>query len=151
MSLTFRPLLLASLAALAVAAPGAAAATGDVTPAPSDSASSTSDLPAEAAKPAAMSLMFTRHRASLVGPRALVYVKCTGSASHACEGTLALRGAGGAHKVPFTIDRGESQVLVVPLGSDGDSLGGSGRARAVASTLQLSGSTVRTSSVLRVQ
>lgn len=140
-------LLLTCLAALAIAAGSATAATAELIPAPSDAAS----VASEAAEPAPMSIKFTRHRANLVGPRALVYVRCTGAASQACEGTLALQGQGLAHKVPYSIDQGESQVLVVPLGSDCDSLDGAGEARAVASTLQLSGGAVRTSSVLRVR
>lgn len=102
---------------------------------------------AEEGEPAPMSIAFPQQHASLVGPRALVEVECSGLVAATCEGTLVLRGPGGAHKVPYMLQRGESRFLVVPLG---DHVCHGTRARVVARTLQLSGGTVRTSSILRI-
>ncbi len=99
------------------------------------------------AEPAPMSISFPQRHAELLGPRALVPVVCSGEAAAACEGTLVLRGHGRAHKVPFVIQSGARQSLVVPLGKRADH---GSRARAVARTLQWTGGTVRTSSVLRI-
>lgn len=104
-------------------------------------------LESESAEPAPMILEFPRRRAPLVGPRALVAVRCSGESGYACEGTLVLNGLDGVHKVPYVIDRGETRSLTIPLGDGADS---GSRAQAVARTLQLSGRTVRTSSVLRI-
>jgi hypothetical protein len=101
----------------------------------------------EETTPAPMSIQFPQRHASLVGPRAVVLVECGGVTASACEGTLVLKGLGGAHKVPYVIQRGEQQSLAVPLGDEVDH---GCRARVVARTLQLTGGTVRTSSVLRV-
>jgi hypothetical protein len=102
---------------------------------------------AEEAEPAPMSIQFPQRHASLLGPRALVAVECSGEAGYTCEGTLVLSGLGGAHKVPYVIERGETRSLAVPLGDTVDS---ARRARVVARTMQLTGGTVRTSRVLRV-
>ena len=99
------------------------------------------------AEPAPMSLRFPQRHAGLLGPRALVPVECSGEAAVACEGTLVLRGHGRTHKVPYVIQSGIRQSLVVPLGA-GVSHGS--RARVVARTLQWTGRTVRTTRVLRI-
>jgi hypothetical protein len=104
-------------------------------------------LDSEAAEPAPMTLEFPRRRASLVGPRALVAVKCSGDSGYSCEGTLVLNGLNGAHKIPYVIERGETRSLTVPLGAEIDQ---ACRAQVVARTLQLTGRTVRSSSVLRI-
>jgi hypothetical protein len=123
-----RRLLLLAIALVALSvAPGAAAA--------------------EEAEPAPMSIAFPQQHAKLMGPRALVGVECSGLAAATCEGTLVLDGPGGAHKVPYMLQRGESRFLVVPLG---DHARHGARARVVARTLQLTGGTVRTSSILRI-
>jgi len=105
---------------------------------------------AEEAPPSPMSVEFTRKRATLVGPRALVSVRCSGLASYTCEGTLVLKGVGGAHKVPYSIERGEKRILAVPLGDEETEVDPGCKAKVVARTLQLSGGTVRTSSVLQI-
>jgi hypothetical protein len=97
--------------------------------------------------PAPMSLQFPQRHAAVVGERALVLVECGGEAAAACEGTLVLNGRGGAHKVPYVIQRGARQSITVPLG---DQVSPGHRARVVARTMQWSGGTVRTSSVLRL-
>jgi hypothetical protein len=102
---------------------------------------------AEEAEPAPMSIQFPQRHANLLGPRALVPVECSGDAATACEGTLVLRGVGTAHKVPFALQLGERRFLTVPLG---DHVERGCQARVIARTLQLSGATVRTSSVLRI-
>jgi hypothetical protein len=103
---------------------------------------------AEEAEPAPMSIQFPQRHASLVGSRALVMVECGGVAAPTCEGTLVLKGVGGDHKVPYAIVSGGRQYLAVPLGAEVD---GGCRARVVARTLQLTGGSVRTSSVLRLR
>lgn len=137
----FLPLLV--LSALAFGAASAAAAEA---PSPESAAATTT----EEAPPAPMSVEFTRKRATLAGPRALVPVRCDGQAAYTCEGTLVLRGVRGSHKVPYSIERGESRILVVPLGDEDTDVDPGCKARVVARTLQLTGGTVRTSSVLRV-
>jgi hypothetical protein len=102
---------------------------------------------AEDAEPAPMSIQFPQQHAELLGPRALVPVECSGEAAAACEGTLVLRGHGATHKVPYVIQSGVRQSLAVPLGGSADH---GSRARVVARTLQWTGGTVRTSSVLRI-
>jgi hypothetical protein len=125
------PVSLSAVLALALGAAGAAAA----------------EVAGEA-EPAPMSIQFPQRHASLVGERALVMVECGGVAAPTCEGTLVLKGLGGDHKVPYAIVSGERQYLAVPLGSEVD---GGCRAQVVARTLQLSGGSVRTSSVLRLR
>jgi hypothetical protein len=105
---------------------------------------------AEEAPLSPMSVEFTRKRATLAGPRALVSVRCGGQAAYTCEGTLVLKGVGGAHKVPYSIERGEQRILVVPLGDEDTKVDPGCKAHVVARTLQLTGGTVRTSSVLRI-
>lgn len=139
-------LLLVTLAALLALLAGGAAGAAAEAPLTTEPGA---PPPAEEAEPAPMSLEFPRRHASLVGARALVFVRCGGIVAQTCEGTLVLNGFGGAHKVPYSIERGERQALAVPLG-DGDAVDRGSRARVVARTLQLSGGTVRTSSVLRV-
>jgi hypothetical protein len=99
------------------------------------------------AEPAPMSLQFPHRHAVLVGARALVLVECAGEATAACEGTLVLNGHAGPHKVPYVIQQGARQSITVPLGGQ---VNPGCRARVVARTLQWSGGTVRTSSVLRL-
>jgi hypothetical protein len=138
-------LLLATLAVLLLALSAATVAAATEAP-----ATETTVTPSEAeAEPAPMSVEFPRRRASLIGARALVFVKCSGLASQTCEGTLVLKGPGGSHKVPYSIDRGEQQALAVPIG-EGTAVSRGATARVVARTIQLSGSTVRTSRLLRV-
>jgi hypothetical protein len=132
----------AALAAASVLAASAfGASTSEATP---------GDPTAEEAAPQ-MSIQFLRRRAVLAGPRALVQVKCAGYEAGSCIGTLALRGPGGAHKVPYSLEHGERRLLAVPLGSDSDAIDPGSEARAVASTLQLTGTSVRTSSTLRLK
>lgn len=102
---------------------------------------------AEEAEPAPMSIQFPKRHAGLIGAQALVRVECNGLADVSCEGTLVLRGPGGAHKVPYTLQRGERRYLAVPLGKHARH---GSRARVVARTMQLTGATVRTSRVLRI-
>ena len=139
-----RPLLATPAILLLVLMSATAAAATEVAPEEPPAA-----LAAEPAQPSPMSVEFPRRKASLVGPRALVFVKCSGLVAETCEGTLVLSGIRGCHKVPYAIERGASQALAVPLG-DADSIDGGGKARVVASTLQLTGGTVRTSTFLRV-
>lgn len=122
--------LLATTCALAILAfPGAAgAATG---PVPSSESS----------------LAFASENAHLVGSQALVLVKCLGSQSSTCNGTLTLRTSGNRHKVPFSVIGGTSQSLTVPLGGDSAAK----RAVAVAETAQGSGGYVRSSEVLHLR
>jgi hypothetical protein len=146
MSFRFR-LLLPPLAALLLVLAVAPAAMAEEAP----SSEAAAEASGETTEPTPMSVEFTRRRASIVGSRAVVFVRCTGTAAVTCDGTLALRGIRGSHKVPYSLQTGEEQALVVPLGDDSDSLPRGAKAHAVSRTLQLTGGTVRTSSVLRVR
>jgi hypothetical protein len=138
--------ILPLLAVLALALGAAStAAAAEATAAETGASTATEEAP-----PAPMSVEFTRKRATLAGPRALVPVRCGGQAAYTCEGTLVLRGVRGSHKVPYSIERGESRILAVPLGDEDTEVDPGCKARVVARTLQLSGGTVRTSSVLRI-
>lgn len=137
---------LTALAALALAATLAPAASADELAAPGEAPAA--EAPPALAPP--VSIQFTQRSASLAGSRALVHVKCAGG-GEVCIGTLALQAPAGAHKVPFSIDRGEDQILVVPLGPDGPALGMLKSVRVVARTLQSSGGSVDTSRVLRIR
>lgn len=99
--------------------------------------------------PAEMSLYFARGTARLVGPDALILVKCTGSQDGICSGTVTLSAAGHKHKVPFSVVGGSSQSLTVPVGLSKDLSGTSGLA--VARTAQPSGGSARSSEVLHFQ
>jgi hypothetical protein len=129
-------------AALIAAVPAAVAA--DQAPAPEEATAKADSLP-EA------SLEFTRRTASLVGSRALVYVRCEGESGEPCVGTLALRGGAGSHKTPYSIECDEEQIVVVPLGADERALGRLKSVRAVARTLQPSGASVATAKRLRIR
>lgn len=119
--------LLAATCALAIIAlPGAAAAA----PTPSSE----------------LSLAFPSESAHRVGSQALVLVKCLGSETSTCSGTLTLTTSGNKHKAPFSVSGGTSQNLTVPLGGDSSAR----RAVAVARTAQASGGYVRSSEVLHL-
>ncbi|HEV7563567.1 MAG TPA: hypothetical protein VGO24_08695 [Solirubrobacterales bacterium] len=85
-----------------------------------------------------MSLVFTKDTAQVVGAKALVLVKCLGSQTGTCVGTVSLDVQGDAHKVPFSVLGGHKQSLVVPLGSGQDrpARAAARKAVAVASTVQ---------------
>jgi hypothetical protein len=100
-----------------------------------------------------MSLEFTRATTRVVGPGALVFVKCAGSTSGLCTGTVTLQLGASHRKVPFSIFGGASQGLVVPLGSDKQAFARAGgqTALATASTAQPLGSYVETTGVLHIK
>jgi hypothetical protein len=93
------------------------------------------------------SLSFVRETAELVGPDALVLVRCNGSAGDTCSGTLTLSFSGSSHKAPFSILAGTSQSVSVSV-RGADRLAGR-RAVAVARTTQPTGRFARSSEVLR--
>lgn len=93
------------------------------------------------------SLTFTTERAHLVGSQALVLVKCLGSQSSTCNGTLTLTTSGTKHKVPYSVIGGTTQNLTVPLGADSSAR----RAVAVAETAQADGRYIRSSEVLHLR
>ncbi|MEX2105578.1 MAG: hypothetical protein WD810_01640 [Solirubrobacterales bacterium] len=97
-----------------------------------------------------MSIKFPWRTASVAGPGALVYVKCAGSVGRACIGTLALKADGGSRKVAYSIESGEKQIVVVPLGSERELFDDLESARVVAHTMQDTGGSVRTTRVLRI-
>ena len=125
-------LLTASAVAAAASAPAAAAET---TPPPAPK----------------MKLDFPSKTFRLAGPGALVYVKCVGPASGGCIGTLALKAPFGTHEVAYALERGQKQMLVIPLGSEDELFDRIESAQAVAHTMQASGSSVKTSRVLRAR
>jgi hypothetical protein len=98
-----------------------------------------------------MSIEFTRGTAKVAGPGALVNVSCEGSGSRACVGTLAIEAPGEAPEVPFSIDRGEQRVVVVPLGEQRGMFDGiiSVKTRVIAHTVQPTGESVRSARTLR--
>lgn len=96
--------------------------------------------------PTEMSLSFARDTARLVGPDALVLVKCTGSRIGICSGTVTLSAGGRKHKAPFSVTGGSSQSLAVPVGSS--KALGSTAGLAVAKTAQASGGYVQNTDVL---
>jgi hypothetical protein len=106
-------------------------------------------VPAASAAPGSqgeMNLEFARSSVRTVGPGALVFVKCTGSETGLCTGTVTLTIAGADHKVPFSVSGGVSQGLVVPLGSAG--VGRGATALGVTSTAQPIGAFAQTTEVL---
>jgi hypothetical protein len=145
MKTPIRSILLATVAALCIVAGPAAGALANQT------SDATPGAPAGEAAPPTMKIQFTGHRAPLAGSRALVRVKCAGYETGTCVGTLALSGPAGAHKIPYSLERGESRILAVPLGEECDSMGAGSRARVVASTLQLTGTSILTSATLRIK
>lgn len=106
-----------------------------------------------AASPAApgMSIAFPSKTASVSGPGALVLVRCAGSGSRECAGTLTVEGLSESHSVSYAIAKGEQRSLVVPLGAERDFFTGiaAPKMRVVAETMQATGSSVRTVRVLR--
>jgi hypothetical protein len=93
-----------------------------------------------------MNLEFARDTVRTVGPGALVFVKCTGPETGLCAGTVTLTIAGAKHKVPFSVNGGASQNLVVPLGSE--KVGSGATALGQASTAQPVGAFAQSTEVL---
>ncbi len=141
LGLTSAALLAAALAPAAGASPGLAAGKALTPPA---AASSSQVEPG-------MSIEFTRATATVAGPGALVTVRCEGSGSRSCVGTLSIEAPGEPPEVPFSIDRGEERVVVVPLGEQRGMFDGlvSVKTRVTAQTAQPTGEPVRTSRTLR--
>jgi hypothetical protein len=98
-----------------------------------------------------MSIAFPSKTASVSGPRALVLVKCGGSGSRECAGTLTVEGLSEEHSVSYAVASGEQRSLVVPLGAEREFFTGiaAPKMRVVADTMQSTGSSVRTVRVLR--
>ena len=98
-----------------------------------------------------MSIAFPSKTASVSGPGALVLVKCAGSGSRECAGTLTVEGLSESHSVSYAVARGEQRSLVVPLGSERSFFTGiaTPKMRVVAETMQPTGSSVRTVRILR--
>jgi hypothetical protein len=98
-----------------------------------------------------MSIAFPSKTASVAGPGAVVLVKCAGTGSRECAGTLTVEGLSEGHSVSYAVARGEERSLVVPLGAERDFFTGiaAPKMRVVADTMQSTGSSVRTVRVLR--
>ena len=144
----FAALGIASAALLAAAfAPAASAAPGIATnralTAPAGASSSQAEQ--------GMTIEFTRGIAQVAGPGALVNVKCEGTGSRSCVGTLSIEAPGAAPEVPFSLDRGEERVVIVPLGDQRSVFDGivSVKSRVIAHTVQPTGESVRTARTLR--
>lgn len=101
--------------------------------------------------PEGMSIAFPSKTASISGPGALVLVKCVGSGSRECAGTLTVEGLSEDHSVSYAVAKGEQRSLVVPLGSEREFFTGiaAPKMRVAAETMQPTGSSVRTVRVLR--
>ncbi len=106
---------------------------------------------ASPAAASAMSIAFPSKTASVAGPGALVLVRCAGSVSGECAGTLTVEGLSESHSISYSVARGEQRSLVVPLGAERDFFTGiaAPRMRVVAETMQSTGSSVRSVRVLR--
>lgn len=144
----FAALGLASAALLAAAfAPAADAASGVA----AGRALTAPTAAASAQLEEGMAIEFTRASAKVAGPGALVTVRCNGSGSRSCVGTLAIEAPGEAPEVPFSIDRGTERVVVVPLGEQRGMFDGmiSVKTRVIAHTVQPTGESVRTARTLR--
>jgi hypothetical protein len=98
-----------------------------------------------------MSIAFPSKTASVSGPGALVLVKCAGSGSRECAGTLTVEGLSEDHSVSYAVARGEQRSRVVPLGAEREFFTGiaAPKMRVVAETMQTTGGSVRTVRVLR--
>jgi len=143
---TFTLGLALAVLALAFPVPGASAA-----PAVSSASVVSPPVLARASASTAMSLEFTSKFAQVAGPGALVKVRCSGADAPSCVGTLAIDAPGETPEAPYSIDRGEERVIVVPLGAQRDLFDGivSLKTRVVAQTVQEAGGSVRTARVLR--
>jgi hypothetical protein len=111
-------------------------------------------LPATAAaQPKRMKINFSGRTARTAGPGALISVKCTGSVSSSCDGTLRLSVGTESHEIPYSLVSGEKRLLVVPLGSAEKLLGGAGSvtAVAVAETVQPTGAVLSSEHRLRLR
>jgi hypothetical protein len=106
-----------------------------------------------AAQPKRMKINFSGRTARTAGPGALVPVRCTGSVSRSCDGTLRLTVGTESHEVPFSLASGEKRLLVVPLGSAEELVGGAGpvTALAVAETVQPTGAVLSSEHRLRLR
>jgi hypothetical protein len=114
----------------------------------------TAVLPATAAaQPKRMKINFSGRTARTAGPGALISVKCTGSVSSSCDGTLRLSVGTESHEIPYSLVSGEKRLLVVPLGSAEKLLGGAGSvtAVAVAETVQPTGAVLSSEHRLRLR
>jgi hypothetical protein len=98
-----------------------------------------------------MSIAFPSKTAGVSGPGAVVLVKCAGTGSRECAGTLTVEGLSEGHSISYAVARGEERSLVVPLGAERDFFTGiaAPKMRVVAETMQSTGSSVRTVRVLR--
>ncbi len=133
-----------TLALLAPAAEAASLSSGRaVTPRPAAAATTSA--------PRGMSLEFIGRTAQVVGPGALIEVRCVGTTGAGCAGSLSIEAPGDPPEVAYSIDRGEKRTLVVPLGEQRGIFGGmvAVRTRVAAETVQLEGGSVRTARVLR--
>ncbi len=133
---------LAGLAVAAIlAATGSAALAAEAPPA------------AEVPAPPKASVAFNGRTARLGGPGLLVGLRCEGLDGEGCTGSLALAVAGIVHKAPFSIADGSRQIVVVPLGDDGDAVAAmtSATAQATAVTVQASGASARVERTLKVK
>ena len=141
-----------AVAALALAGLAPAASAGTAAAAePEAAAALASALALDTAPASKMAIEFTSATARVVGPGAVVRVRCTGVGARGCVGTLAINAPGEPPEVPYSIDRGRQQALVVPLGEQRSIFAGmvAVRSRVVARTVQSSGGSIRTARVLR--
>lgn len=123
--------LICATAALAVAVPAAASA----------------EAPFGAAT-APVSANFARPVAKVVGNQALVQLHCAGSHRGVCSGTVSVAAAGKRHEVPFSVLGGSSGSVAVPVSRHALD---SGRAIAVARTVQAAGGFAQATEVLRLR
>jgi hypothetical protein len=102
-----------------------------------------------------MAITFPKATVATSGKWAEVLVRCSGSTAQRCVGTLALKSKGTLQRAAYSVLRGETVTVSVPLGSDLQELLSSGDSsgttvRAVARTEQDAGRPFRTSRKLRI-
>ncbi len=96
---------------------------------------------------------FNGRTAKLGGPGLLVGLRCHGLDGEGCTGSLAVGIGGIVHKAPFSIADDSRQIVVVPLGDDGDAVAAmtSATAQATAVTVQASGASATVERSLKVK
>jgi Collagen triple helix repeat (20 copies)/Right handed beta helix region len=98
-----------------------------------------------------MSLKFLGGKAKLSGGDALVKVRCLGTETTRCVGTLALKVNGTSAKAAYSVAAGKTATVKVPLASEEPTTSGtSGAVSAVARTVEVSGAAVVTKHTLHL-
>lgn len=100
-----------------------------------------------------MTIGFPKKTITVVGGKAKVLVKCSGSTAQRCVGTLTLKIGSARYSVAYSVRKGKKAVAKVPLGADAELLAGSPppKVTAIARTEQTSGGATKTKRTLRLK